>query len=191
VTRCGRRSAATRSKIEVSRASSSSRPTSGARSRALPGSADPIGSPMSSLTSTSTALPRIPTEPTFRYRNVGAAEIVRGPTRICPGSASCWMRAATLTASPVTMTSPRRGLVVDTTSPLLMPMRTSSSGLPSDCSRLFSSARRFRIPSAARIARAGSSSCATGTPKTAMTASPMNFSTVPPRASISSRASSK
>ena len=34
--------------------------------------------------------------------------------------------------------------------------------------------------SAARTARSASSSCATGAPQTAMTASPMNFSTVPP-----------
>ncbi|TML64184.1 MAG: hypothetical protein E6G17_03315 [Actinobacteria bacterium] len=45
--------------------------------------------------------------------------------------------------------------------------------------------------SAARRARDGSSSCATGTPKAATTASPMNFSTVPPSASISSRMASK
>ena len=32
----------------------------------------------------------------------------------------------------------------------------------------------------ARTARSGSSSCAAGTPKTPTTASPMNFSTVPP-----------
>ncbi len=61
----------------------------------------------------------------------GAAATVRWPTRIWPGSASCCTRAATLTASPVTMTSPRRGAVVETTSPLLMPILTSSSGLPS------------------------------------------------------------
>ena len=36
------------------------------------------------------------------------------------------------------------------------------------------------MTSAARTARSGSSSCATGTPNTAITASPMNFSTVPP-----------
>ena len=41
-----------------------------------------------------------------------------------------------------------------------------------------------RIRSAARIARVVSSSCATGTPNTAITASPMNFSTVPPSASM-------
>ena len=36
-----------------------------------------------------------------------------------------------------------------------------------------------------------SSSCTTGTPNTAMTASPMNFSTVPPWRSIASRIASK
>ena len=34
--------------------------------------------------------------------------------------------------------------------------------------------------SPARTARSASSSCAVGTPQTAITASPMNFSTVPP-----------
>src|SRR6478672_2174713 len=38
----------------------------------------------------------------------------------------------------------------------------------------------------ARTARSASSSCATGMPKTAITASPMNFSTVPPCRSIAS-----
>ena len=45
-----------------------------------------------------------------------------------------------------------------------------------------------RTASAARTARSGSSSCATGAPKTAITASPMNFSTVPPKRSSSIRA---
>ena len=45
--------------------------------------------------------------------------------------------------------------------------------------------------SAARSARAGSSSCTRGTPKAAITASPMNFSTVPPSASISARMAAK
>ena len=44
-----------------------------------------------------------------------------------------------------------------------------------------------RILSAARTARSGSSSWATGAPKTAITASPMNFSTVPPRCSTFQR----
>ena len=42
------------------------------------------------------------------------------------------------------------------------------------------SGRASRISTAARQARRASSSCNTGTPKTAITASPMNFSTVPP-----------
>ena len=61
-------------------------------------------------------------------------------------------------------------------------------GDPVVCSRLaFRSTSRARIASAARSARAGSSSCAFGTPNTAITASPMYFSTVPPCASISPR----
>ncbi len=43
----------------------------------------------------------------------------------------------------------------------------------------FSPARRSRISAAARTARSASSSCRTGIPNTAITASPMNFSTVP------------
>ena len=43
------------------------------------------------------------------------------------------------------------------------------------------SSTQSRIASAARTARSGSSSCATGAPKSAITASPMNFSTVPPK----------
>ena len=83
-----------------------------------------------------------------------------------------------LTTSPATMPSPSSGRAstVTSASPVLTAMRTSS--LPS-------SAIPSRIASAARTARSGSSSCATGAPKTAMTASPMNFSTVPPRCSSS------
>ena len=47
------------------------------------------------------------------------------------------------------------------------------------------------MPPAARTARTGSSSCERGIPKTAMTASPMNFSTVPPWEWITSSISSK
>jgi hypothetical protein len=45
--------------------------------------------------------------------------------------------------------------------------------------------------SAARTARSASSSVATGVPHTAITASPMNFSTVPPYSPISRRQMSK
>ncbi len=47
------------------------------------------------------------------------------------------------------------------------------------------------MSSAARTARNASSSCSTGTPNTAMTASPMNFSTVPPWRSTAVRIASK
>ena len=66
-------------------------------------------------------------------------------------------------------------------SPVLTPTRTCS-GVPSG--RVMpSSASTMRRP--ARTARSGSSSCTAGTPKTPTTASPMNFSTVPPWDSIS------
>jgi hypothetical protein len=57
-----------------------------------------------------------------------------------------------------------------TTSPDSIPTRASS---PSSCTR-------SSVASPARTARSASSSCASGTPKAAMTASPANFSTVPP-----------
>src|SRR5215212_7688283 len=65
-----------------------------------------------------------------------------------------------------------------TTSPMLIPMRTWS------CSR----STAARISGAARAARRASSSCACGIPNTAIAASPMNFSTVPPCARGSSAA---
>jgi hypothetical protein len=53
----------------------------------------------------------------------------------------------------------------------------TDAGLNSECGRA------FRISIADRQARSASSSCAAGMPKTAITASRMNFSTVPPCAS--------
>ena len=47
----------------------------------------------------------------------------------------------------------------------------------------------LRIPSAARTARSASSSCTARIPHTAMTASPMNFATVPSSRSIAARIS--
>ena len=78
-----------------------------------------------------------------------------------------------LTTSPATMPSPSSGLA---------PSETSASPV-------FTATRRLtvvptvtvsRIAIAARTARSASSSCTTGAPNTATTASPMNFSTVPP-----------
>ncbi len=84
------------------------------------------------------------------------------------------------TTSPEAIPSPASGRASSaiSASPVVIPIRTSSS----PCSASLS-----RMESAARTARSGSSSCATGAPKTAMTASPMNFSTVPPKRSSSAR----
>ncbi len=102
------------------------------------------------------------------------------PTRTpLTGAADC-RRAAVLTTSPATSASPSAAFASSETSasPVLTAARISSP----------SSTSASRTASAARTARSGSSSCATGAPKTAITASPMNFSTVPPKRSSSSRA---
>ena len=106
-----------------------------------------------------------------------AADAVRSPTTISPGAAVCSSLAATFTASPVTKELPSR-LRPTTTSPLLTPIRRTSWSPNSSCSL-----RRIATP--ARSARSASSSCAVGVPNAAMTASPTNFSTVPPAASTS------
>ena len=84
-----------------------------------------------------------------------------------------------LTTSPVTIPSPCSGRApsATTASPVLMPIRTCSE---SAGSASFSSSIASRMRRPARTARSASSSCATGAPNTAITASPMNFSTVPP-----------
>src|SRR5215213_5801944 len=94
--------------------------------------------------------------------------------------AADWRRAAVLTTSPATRPRSPPGFSSSetSTSPVFSAIRTSSSS---------SSRIQSRIASAARTARSGSSSWATGAPKTAITASPMNFSTVPPRCSSSER----
>jgi hypothetical protein len=116
---------------------------------------------------------------------------VRSETSTWPGSAACSIRAAALTASPVASASPGRGAVTAMTEPVLMPMRSSSATPYRSPISSFSSPSRLRMRRAARSARAGSSSCTCGTPNAAMTASPMNFSTVPPSASISARMAAK
>ena len=87
------------------------------------------------------------------------------------GAALC-RRAAVLTTSPDAIPSPASGRAPSETSasPVVIPTRTSRP----------SSSAKSRIARAARTARSGSSSWAVGAPKSAITASPMNFSTVPP-----------
>ena len=72
----------------------------------------------------------------------------------------------------------------ESTSPVLTPVRASIRTPKSRSSSSFSSPRASRMSAAARTARSASSSCRVGIPNTAMTASPMNFSTVPPWRSI-------
>ncbi len=95
------------------------------------------------------------------------------------GAADC-RRDAVLTTSPASIDSPREGRAPsDTTaSPVLTAIRTCRS--PPASSPALS-----RTTSAARTARSASSPCANGAPKMPITASPMNFSTIPPNDPIS------
>ena len=115
---------------------------------------------------------------------------VRSPIRISSGGAVCSRRAATLTASPLTKPSPREGSPV-ITSPVLTPVRACSRTPQRSSSWSLSSARVLRISAAARTARSASSSRTVGVPKTAMTASPMNFSIAPSWRSSASLIASK
>ena len=179
VTSCGRRSATTRSQVRSSVCSSEARPSIGAAADApAPRSAR---RPCARHTGTGCCLPLARTGSTSSYAIVlRVAWYVSWPTRIpFTGAADC-RRAAVLTTSPDTMPSPCAGFADTETraSPVLTAMRTSRS-IPS------------RIASAARTARSGSSPWAMGAPKTAITASPMNFSTVPPKDSITERTREK
>ena len=90
------------------------------------------------------------------------------------------------TTSPATSPSPCSGRApsATTASPDSTPTRTAKL---SSASSWFRSAIASKMRKPARTARSGSSSWATGAPKTAITASPMNFSTVPPNLSTSRR----
>ncbi len=90
---------------------------------------------------------------------------VASPINTSPAAAACSKRAATFTASPVAS----RSSVPVTTSPVFTPIRPL---IPN-------AGNASRISPAARHARSASSSCVWGIPNTAITASPMNFSTVP------------
>ena len=104
-----------------------------------------------------------------------------------PGPAAACTRAAVFTASPATMPSlvaPK----VTATSPVTTPARAARPGTPASVPRSPTAATRS---SAARTARSASPSAAAGVPHTAITASPMNFSTTPPYRPITVRARSK
>ena len=93
-----------------------------------------------------------------------------------PGPAAACTLDAVFTASPATMPSPTAPRFT-AISPVTTPARTARPGSPDSAP---SSATAATRSSAARTARSASPSVATGVPHTAMTASPINFSTTPP-----------
>ena len=94
--------------------------------------------------------------------------------------AADWSRAAVLTTSPDATPSPRAASAPEHDQRLAGVRRRRARAGRGPAPRSFSRSIAARIESAARTARSGSSSWATGAPKSAITASPMNFSTVPP-----------
>ena len=107
----------------------------------------------------------------WRSRNTTwspASWVVIGPTSTSPGPAAFSRRAATLTVSPMTVEPTSPPSAVTMTSPVFTPIEKARSP-PSS-----------RMARAAATARSASSSSATGTPNTAMRASPRYLSTVPP-----------
>ena len=118
-----------------------------------------------------------------------AARRVDSPTRTTPGGATDWRRDAVLTRSPATIAWPRPNAAGSTAaSPVRTAARSARASSPAFRPRWRTASTRS---SAVRTARSASSSWATGAPQTAMTASPMNFSTVPPYRSTISRATWK
>ena len=101
---------------------------------------------------------------------------LRRPPPPSAGRPNC-SRAAVLIASPARNPSPPAGPIPSAprVSPVLIPTRTTTAARRSRQALISSTGRN-----PARTARSGSSSWGAGTPKTPTTASPMNFSTVPP-----------
>jgi hypothetical protein len=115
-----------------------------------------------------------------------ASRLVAPSTNTDPGSAAVCTRAAVLIVSPA-IPSPTTPTVT-ATSPVTTPHRAASPGAPVWAP---SSATPATRSSPARTARSASPSVATGAPHTAITASPMNFSTIPPYRPITVRAIAK
>ena len=130
VTSCGTRSRTTRVEIAARTASSSSLPMIGADSPSIPRrSGSTRGVAREPRRGPDARLPfaAIPPRSSYSTSRLVAAR-VRSPTSTSPGSAACCSRAATLTASPLTISSPRAAdSRLDTTSPVLTPMRSPTS----------------------------------------------------------------
>ena len=135
------------------------------------------------------ARPRSSTQPA---RSCPSRRSVRGPRRRSARSRA--RNVASPTNTPSTGAADCRRAAVFTTSPATIPSPDCGSA-PTRDQRLtrVDPDRTWRSPPRsptaswiarpARTARSASSSCATGAPNTAITASPMNFSTVPPKLS--------
>ena len=169
-------------------ASSSPRPTSG--------TSENTRSPASTSGATATHTGTGSVFPFAAIGSIGRYSItvrvdayVSSPTTTSLTGALLCRRAAVLTTSPATIATPASGRALSSTmaSPVFTPARTCKTNSGSAWSI---SAIESRTAIAARTARSGSSPYATGAPNTAITASPMNFSTRPPNRSISARARS-
>src|SRR5829696_28931 len=134
---------------------------------------------------TGSALPLTWTGASRSYsNNAWVARQVASPTTTPLTGATPWSRAAVLTTSPTTPSLPAPRSSATSASPVLTPIRTASSSVGW---AWLSSAIASSMRSAHRTARSGSSSWTAGTPNTAMTASPISLSRVPPARSISPR----
>ena len=172
-TRCALRSSDVAWNNSLTSRSSRSRPTKGGSSPAdLSAPPRPAVTRSARQSETGSALPLSSCSPAEEKAIAASvARFVASPTNTAPGSASDWIRAAVLTRSPATIPWPSAPSVT-AASPVRTPARAFSAA-----SRSGTAATRSRP---ARTARSASSSVATGVPHTAITASPMNFSTVPP-----------
>jgi hypothetical protein len=106
---------------------------------------------------------------------LSASRCVGPSTRTDPGSAAVCTRAAVFSVSRAIPSPPAPTVIA--TSPVTTPHRAASPGAPTSAP---SSATAATRSSPARTARSASPSAATGAPHTAITASPMNFSTTTP-----------
>ena len=173
-------------KVRFTTSSSSSRPMNGVRTCRSTSAPKRLRSPMGRQRRSGSALPLTRTGSSSWYSaRCLVARYVASDTIAPPIGATSCRRAAVLTTSPVTIPSAAAAEPATTSvSPVEMPIRTARSR-PGFAS--FSSSIARSIAKAHRRPRSASSSWAAGAPKTATTASPMNFSTVPPKRSIAFR----
>ena len=164
-------------------ASSSARPTNGMVLRA-----DRVLSPSTGNAAKGSANPFASTRrssPNDTMLSVNRRVVC--PTTTSPTAAAACNRAALFTTDPVTRSWPS-GPVPVAASPDSTPTRIwSGSGNPNSSDRRLT---RAWIARPARTARNASSSCTRGSPNTAITASPMNFSGLPRSATSSSTVTS-